>query len=548
MIGGQTMQIIDEKGRLFGKINIVDFLVILFLVCIMPAFYFGYKILNRPPVVVEKGVLTSIDVYAILKDLSPEIAKLISVGDKELDDNGNVIGEILDVGKIESNFVEIDLDEEETIVKEDAQKKQVSVKMRVMGELKGNDILYKGNKLKIGSMIDFKTAKYRTKGMIISKISEFSREIKVSKSGLSPINIGLLFKNLSPEVALLVSEGDFETDSDGDTIAKVLAVGKSEPYSYKVYLGDGNYATRTDSQKRQLLVKMEIMGRVEGKTFYFKDKRIALDSKIAFNTNEYSIEGIVAKEPTPVKTSVNLPINIGLLFKNLSPEVALLVSEGDFETDSDGDTIAKVLAVGKSEPYSYKVYLGDGNYATRTDSQKRQLLVKMEIMGRVEGKTFYFKDKRIALDSKIAFNTNEYSIEGIVAKEPVAVKRIDKKWRTLKVKFTNLIPELASLINEGDEERYISGELVARVTSILNNEPTEVTTEVVVQEGGRLRFTKHPVNNKDVILLMKVRCIKAQKGLFFKESRVKVGSNLSLQTEEYDINGVIIEIEGIEDL
>lgn len=32
------MKIIDEKGRLFGKINVIDFLVILFVVSLLPMF------------------------------------------------------------------------------------------------------------------------------------------------------------------------------------------------------------------------------------------------------------------------------------------------------------------------------------------------------------------------------------------------------------------------------------------------------------------------------------------------------------------------------
>jgi len=41
------MKIIDEKGRLFRRINVIDFLVILFLLCLAPMFYFGYKIFNK---------------------------------------------------------------------------------------------------------------------------------------------------------------------------------------------------------------------------------------------------------------------------------------------------------------------------------------------------------------------------------------------------------------------------------------------------------------------------------------------------------------------
>lgn len=37
-----TIKIIDERGKLFGIINAMDFLVILFLFFLTPMFYFGY--------------------------------------------------------------------------------------------------------------------------------------------------------------------------------------------------------------------------------------------------------------------------------------------------------------------------------------------------------------------------------------------------------------------------------------------------------------------------------------------------------------------------
>ena len=48
MLGGITMRLIDDKGRLFGKLNIIDFLVLVFILCLMPMFYYGWKIMNRP--------------------------------------------------------------------------------------------------------------------------------------------------------------------------------------------------------------------------------------------------------------------------------------------------------------------------------------------------------------------------------------------------------------------------------------------------------------------------------------------------------------------
>ena len=39
--------IIDKKGRIFGKVNVIDFLVLVFILCLMPMFYFGFRIMSK---------------------------------------------------------------------------------------------------------------------------------------------------------------------------------------------------------------------------------------------------------------------------------------------------------------------------------------------------------------------------------------------------------------------------------------------------------------------------------------------------------------------
>ncbi len=40
--------LIDTKGRLFGKVNIIDFIVLLFLIGLIPMLYYGYKLAKVP--------------------------------------------------------------------------------------------------------------------------------------------------------------------------------------------------------------------------------------------------------------------------------------------------------------------------------------------------------------------------------------------------------------------------------------------------------------------------------------------------------------------
>lgn len=91
------MKIIDDEGRLFGKINLIDFLFCLFIIFLTPMFFYGYKLFftnsgfdqSEPGPYVEK-------IYkAYFYDVSPEVARKIKIGDEAFNDQGKVIGVLL---------------------------------------------------------------------------------------------------------------------------------------------------------------------------------------------------------------------------------------------------------------------------------------------------------------------------------------------------------------------------------------------------------------------------------------------------------------------
>lgn len=232
-----------------------------------------------------------------------------------------------------------------------------------------------------------------------------------------------------------------------------------------------------------------------------------------------------------------------VLFKNLSPEVAGLISVGDFEVSKDGYAIAKVLETDTIEPSTHKIEtnLDSSKYIIKADPAKKQVQLKMEIIGGVGGDTFYFKDRKMVIDSEIEFNTNKYRIKGIATKIPVSSRR----WLLLKVKFINLMPELTDCIKEGDEEKHsISGKLIAKIESVISIHPTQTVGILIPGADQELSIIKSSAN-KDMVLLIKARCVKTEKGLSFKETPVKVGNSISLETDKYDITGKIIEIKEI---
>lgn len=108
------MKIIDENGRLLGKINVLDFLVIIFFISLTPMFYFGYKIFNRKPaapvtqnIEVQKKRFIEIELSFVFKKIPIQALSLISAGDKEISKDKEIMGEILSLGEIKPYSYEI---------------------------------------------------------------------------------------------------------------------------------------------------------------------------------------------------------------------------------------------------------------------------------------------------------------------------------------------------------------------------------------------------------------------------------------------------------
>ena len=94
------MKIIDEKGRLFGKINIVDFLIIVLILIVIPAFLHIYKIMGERPVLVPyKWIKAEAVTFTI-----PEIAKLIKEGDASYDYYGTMDARLIRIIKKDKGY------------------------------------------------------------------------------------------------------------------------------------------------------------------------------------------------------------------------------------------------------------------------------------------------------------------------------------------------------------------------------------------------------------------------------------------------------------
>lgn len=172
------MKIIDEQGRLFGKINLIDFLVMLFLFSLIPIFYLGYTILTKKPLELnERKEYVFIEIPCNLIKISPETLKLIKVGDKAIDKEHIPAGEITWIGGsrpyIHKFYID-NADKDHPLLVENKALRDLSVRLTLRAEIKADSLYYNNKQILVGSSLDFKTDKYKVEAipLMISGIQE----------------------------------------------------------------------------------------------------------------------------------------------------------------------------------------------------------------------------------------------------------------------------------------------------------------------------------------------------------------------------------------
>ena len=204
------LKIIDEKGKLFSKINVIDFLVLLFLLCLSPMFYFGYKIFNKKPpqntpapIVVEAPkIFIETELNFILNKLEPETVRIIAKGDREVNEKGEVIAEIISLGKAIPVAYEIDLGDQQKLIKDDPVLKKIPALLKIKAEFKDNVLYYKGKPIKINSVVDFITARYKLEAFYLPETGSILRKDITKSDEIKDI----ILPSLEQKISLLSQE------------------------------------------------------------------------------------------------------------------------------------------------------------------------------------------------------------------------------------------------------------------------------------------------------------------------------------------------------
>jgi len=402
------LKIIDEKGRLFGKINIIDFIVVVFLINLLPMVYFGYKIFTRSPVKTTKDKeFVQLEFECRFIKLSPDRLQLISVGDKEFDREGNILGEIINLGRISSYTYQLDIGNMQQISKEDKFLKEIAAKISVQAEVKGSNIYYQGQTVTTGTPFEFTTNKYT---LLVDP--DFHRKELTLREKL--IDFYVILKDLDKDLLEKISVGNKELDEKGMLVAEILEIGSIRNSSVDIKLGENNFVSGELSDKKQISAKMRLRCQISDEdNIYFKNKTIKEDDPISFQSEEYSAKFILTKVFEIIPSIDKKWLSLQVKFDNIIPEITRLIQKGDVEKNVKDDVVATVDSIISVNP-TPAFHLKDNDFLEINHPFNKEMLLSLNVQCAEKKGTFYFKNYPVKMGNNIAFSTDLYSVTGTI--------------------------------------------------------------------------------------------------------------------------------------
>lgn len=163
------MALIDNKGKLFGKVNIIDLSIILVVVLVAAAVYGVY--FRKTESAEATADRIEYDVELTVKP--EEFVDAIKIGDEIRDSvRGHYLGKVIDKKKLPATKVIENIDKGEFVKAEIPGMYDVIVTIEANGMVTPRSILAEGVEVKVGQRMYIKGKGYASPGYIVRLVHE----------------------------------------------------------------------------------------------------------------------------------------------------------------------------------------------------------------------------------------------------------------------------------------------------------------------------------------------------------------------------------------
>ena len=414
MADGSGRSLLDDEGRLFGLVNVIDVLVVLLFLAVVVA---GVTLL------LPGGGEADTRYATIDLGEQPEyVAERISPGD-EWDPDGTAHSLTI------TDVYRFDVDG--------------STNVTIRAEINGTRIEpadagdaptfeFRGDRLRLGRTLGIDTGEYSADGQV-TRVDQSGRDLPIQESTFV--------------VETQVSSGTIDEIAVGDQF-RVAGDTFAEITDFEAYPGNDN--------TRYTLLAITAQTIDRGGTLQFGGQPVRVGSTVPFETGEYELEGTIVSRGSSTIETEQRPL---VLQTTVPTSVAADVQPGDeFRI---GDT--PVVTVEEVTVYA----TGNAN--------RRRIVLGVNALTRSEDGSLLFGDRQVRIGSSIPLETGEYDIDGEVIRRDGLTEPGTPTVRTARLQLTNIPPERAEVITEGMTER-VRGTETARIVE-KTDEPAEVVLE-----------------------------------------------------------------------
>ena len=363
------MELIDDEGRLFGAVNVIDALVVLLIVAVVvagAAFVLGDDPEPAPTPETETTYAT-LDVGTV----SPYIVDAIEAGDIFSPDGASTL-RITDVH-----------------LTPQGDQTRVLLRVALEGELNNQDsLIYSGAPPRLGRTLDITTDRYQITGQI--------RDVGDSDALTTDQQQVLLSSQVDAGTAEAVTAGD-EIRLSGRTVARVDNV--------------TSYATGQLSS-RQLLVEATLTGHRQQDRLRFGGSPIRRDQTVTLPTNDYTLSAQIEQVGGDISLGATTTRTVTLRMDEVREDFADAINPGMVERTGD-TTVARVSDV-DTEP-SLIIATGDNGSVNVVDHPvNRDVTITAELQLRDTPSGLAFKGEQIRQGSTVTLDLGTVVVEATV--------------------------------------------------------------------------------------------------------------------------------------
>ncbi len=228
-------------------------------------------------------------------------------------------------------------------------------------------------------------------------------------------DVQFVFRDLAPTLAARIRPGNRDT-AHPDTTAEILEVLGNDPQLNVVNMGGRKALASVPGEKRMVRVRMKIRGRMEGKTFYYKQQPFIHGKSYTFVTPEYVLVGESLRlddtfiiQYLPVRRRLRIWAHTHLIEQN----VADMPRRGDRALPAPNDPEGQFLWLKLSRvfrpPHKSRQEIPKiGDYYWPI-SKRRRIRLKLECLcAYSDEKGFYYGGESLRAGEEFKFRTKLY--------------------------------------------------------------------------------------------------------------------------------------------